>query len=146
MVFVRLVYKHPDVIDIKSRAMNDARLSTQGNFRMPKLRPPSDFKSALQGAFAFTMSSLADMVSILLDRRKLTKWFDTMTEFKAYVDASGVGAELEEACYKPMVYGRLLDNVKILNDIQEILYKDRSARIATIPKDKLEIPIREGHR
>jgi hypothetical protein len=34
----------------------------------------------------------------------MAKWFQTGTEFKEYMDVSGVGdSELEEAIYKPLV-------------------------------------------
>lgn len=34
--------------------------------------------------------------------KKIMKWFEAVTEFKAYLDMSGVGDELQEAIYKPL--------------------------------------------
>ena len=50
----------------------------------------------------------------------MKKWVDALGQLKSYLDASGVGDELEEAMMKPMLRGRLLDNLKILNDYQEL--------------------------
>ena len=55
----------------------------------------------------------------------MKKWSDAIGQMKAYWDASGVGGEIEEAWIKPLLRGRLLDNLKILNDIQEQQDADR---------------------
>jgi hypothetical protein len=58
--------------------------------------------SAIRGALAFIISATADTVGTIMDRQKMMKWFEAVTEFKAYLDMSGVGDELQEAIYKPL--------------------------------------------
>jgi hypothetical protein len=89
-------------------------------------QPPSDIQSALSGVAAFVLSVVADVIGAFMDPVKMKKWFSAMSAFRAYLQASGVGAELEESLIKPLWRGRLLDNLKILNDCQEILDEDRT--------------------
>lgn len=110
--------------------------------------PPSDFISSIRGGMAFALSAWADVVSMVMDRQKMNAWFQAVTDFKAFLDASGVGNELEEAIAKPLRQGRLLDNVKILNDIQEEMYVDRCKRVASgdISEEDIAEPLQEGKR
>jgi hypothetical protein len=43
------------------------------------------------------VSAIEDVVSICMGRKKITRWFEALTEYKAFRDASGLGCELEEA-------------------------------------------------
>jgi hypothetical protein len=135
-----------DEIDMRRRASQDMLINNKAGIRLPTYKPPSDLASSFRGAIAFAVSAIADVVSVCMDRKKMTKWFQTLTEFKAYMDASGVGGELEEAIYKPLLRGRLLDNIKTLNDIQEEMYADRCQKISTYSAKEIQIPIQEGKR
>ena len=77
---------------------------------------------------------------------KNDKMVGTMTEFKAYLDLSGVGDELDEAIYKPLVHGRLLDNIKILNHFQEIMYANRCQATCECSAEELKDEILKGKR
>lgn len=92
---------------------------------MPRFRPPSEFASSIRGFFAFTFSAAADLIGALINPVKMSKWFEAIGNFRAYIHVSGVGAELEESLMKPLLRGRLLDNVKMLNDIQEMQDEER---------------------
>lgn len=102
--------------------------------------------SAFRGAIAFTLSALADVASLILDSKKMTKWFQAIAEFKAYLDASGIGGEIDDAVYKPMIRGRLLDNLKILHDIQLEMYAGRCEELGKVPPEKVQAAIVEGRR
>jgi hypothetical protein len=138
--------ENPRELDLRSAARNDLIVTNKANLHVPKFKPPSDLVSAVRGAIAFTLSVTADLVGAVLDHKKMKKWFEALTEFKAYLDVSGVGSELEEAMMKPLLRGRLLDNVKILNDIQEKFYVDRCAQIKKYSAEDLKGPIEEGQR
>jgi len=136
------VYRVPPVVtDLRRRARNDLLVTNKeqaaalGGRRgvIPFARPPSDLVSFVRGAIAFGLSVTADLVSAVLDRSKMAQWWEALVEFNAFLVASGVGNELQEAITKPLWSGRLLDNMKILNDIQEVMYVDRPRKIATIP-------------
>jgi len=144
---LRLLYRAPpdDVIDLRLNAKNDIIINSKAGIRVA-FRPPSDMASAFRGALAFVVSATADIIGTIMDRKKMTKWFECLTEFKAYLDLSGVGDELEEAIYKPLMRGRLLDNIKILNDCQEIMYADRCQAICQCPPEDLKDDIVEGKR
>ena len=73
-------------------------------------------------------------------------WFNALGEVKAYMDASGLGDELDEAIQKPLVNGRLLDNIKFLCSIQEEMYADRCRRISTISTEETQDAIQKGKR
>jgi hypothetical protein len=133
-------------IDMRRRASQDIRINNKAGIQLPTFKPPSDLASAFRGAIAFSVSAIADVVSVCLDRKKMQKWFEALTEFKAYLDVSGVASELEEAIYKPLLRGRLLDNIKILNDIQEEMYADRCRKISTYSAEDIQTPIQEGKR
>jgi hypothetical protein len=123
---LRLAYPPSCEIDLRRTARNDILITGKaGIHSILPLQPPSDIASAFRGAVAFAVSVTADLVGTIMDRKKMTKWFQAITEFKAYLDMSGVGEELEEAIMKPLLRGRLLVNVKILNDVQETMYADR---------------------
>ncbi|KAL3784452.1 hypothetical protein HJC23_002496 [Cyclotella cryptica] len=116
--------------------------------RMPNFRPPSDARSAIQGGISFVVSAMGDIVGVMTNPKKMKKWFDAMGQLKAYLDATGVGGELEEAVMKPMLRGRLLDNLKILNDIQEQQDAERHilAKLEGSAGTDIDTPIREGFR
>lgn len=116
---LRLLYRAPpqDTFDLRRSAKNDIIINSKAGIHVP-FRPPSDLVSAFRGALAFVISATADIIGTIMDRKKMMKWFEAVTEFKAFLDLSGVGDELEEAIYKPLTRGRLLDNIKILNDCQ----------------------------
>jgi hypothetical protein len=135
-----------DEIDMRRRASEDILISNKAGIKLPTFKPPSDLASAFRGAIAFIESAIADVIKVCMDRKKMSKWLQTGTEFKAYMDVSGVGGELEEAIYKPLVRGRLLDNVKILNDIQEEMYAGRCQKISTYSAEEIQAPIQEGKR
>ena len=136
------VYRVPPVVtDLRRRARNDLLVTNKEQAAalrgrhgvIPFARPPSDLVSFVRGAIAFGLSVTADLVSAVLDRSKMAQWWEALVEFNAFLVASGVGDELQEAITKPLWSGRLLDNMKILNDIQEVMYVDRPRKIATIP-------------
>jgi hypothetical protein len=145
---MRLMYRVPAEadLDLRKTARQDMLINNKAGIHLPTFKPPSDVASAFRGAVAFTVSAMADVVSCCMDRKKMAAWFEALTEFKGYLDASGVGSELEEAIYKPLVRGRLLDNVKILNDIQEKMYVDRCQAVSTFSAEEIQRPIQEGKR
>lgn len=134
-------------MNLRQTAKQDFMINTKAAYHLPKYHPPSDLVSAFRGAIAFTLSVTADVISLLFDRSKMVKWMETLTEFKAYLDASGVTGEIEESIMKPLYSGRLLDNLKMLNDIQDELYRNRQGDIArTTSMDELKDYILEGQR
>lgn len=137
-------------LDIRSRAADDFLLQNNGHRGMyqhlPAFQPPSDLKSAFRGFVAFSLSALADIVSMILDSKKMTKWFQAIADFKAYLDVSGIGGDIDAAVYKPMIRGRLLDNIKILHDIQLKLYAGRCERLNVVSADRVKCAILEGKR
>lgn len=145
---LRLLYRAPPesmTRDLRLNAKNDIIINSKAGIRVP-FRPPSDLVSAFRGAFAFVISATADLVGTFMNPVKMRKWFEAVTEFKAYLDLSGVGDELEEAIYKPLMRGRLLDNIKILNDCQEIMYADRCQEINECSAEELKDDIVQGKR
>lgn len=42
------------------------------------------------------VSAVGDVVGVLTNPKKMKKWVDALGQLKAYLDASGVGDELEE--------------------------------------------------
>jgi hypothetical protein len=94
-----------------------------------QLQPPSEYASSLRGFFAFLFSASADWIGAMLHPRKMRKWVETMADFHAYLRASRVGDALEEAMIKPLYRGRLLDNIKMLHDIQELYDAERVERV-----------------
>lgn len=78
-------------------ASRDAILHTgPAQARMPKFQPPSDLRSAFQGGISFAVSAVGDIVGVLTNPMKMKKWVDALGQLKSYLDASGVGDELEE--------------------------------------------------
>ncbi|CAJ1947885.1 unnamed protein product [Cylindrotheca closterium] len=106
-------------------SMKDATKSAIFQPTIVTVRPPSDFQSAFQGAISFVVSAIADVAGILTNPKKLTGWMQALSQFNTFLESTGVGAELEEAIQKPLLAGRLLDNFKLLNDIQEQHYGNR---------------------
>ena len=99
-----------------------------------RFKPPSDFASAIRGAFAFLFSASADLIGALINPKKMRKWLDAIGNFRAYLHVSGVGAELEESMMKPLLRGRLLDNIKMLHDIQKL----QDNRVVRVKDDSLK--------
>lgn len=67
---------------------------------------------------------------------------------KAYLNATGVGDELQEGIMKPLLRGRLFDNLKMLNDVQEEIDIDRHIK-ARFPGERgtdIENEVRDEHR
>jgi hypothetical protein len=138
---------HPDDY-LRRNAANQVLHASPAGIRAPHFHRPSDLHSALQGAFAFACGAAADIVGSLMNPRKMKKWLAALSQFKTYVDASGVGDELEEAILKPLLRGRLLDNIKILNDIQETTDANRPEQTlqkTPSPKD-ISQEIKDGTR
>ena len=150
-IFIMKFFYRPIVIEehmnLRSTAKQDFMINTKAAYHLPKYHPPSDIVSAFRGAIAFVLSVSADIVSLMIDNSKMMKWMETLTELKSYLDASGVSSELDESIIKPLYSGRLLDNLKILSDIQTKLYSNRHINIAQITNiDDLKDSILIGHR
>ena len=94
-----------------------------------QLQPPSEYASSLRGFFAFLFSASADWIGALVHPHKMRKWVNAVASFRAYLEASRIGDALEEAMIKPLYRGRLLDNVKMLHDIQELYDEERVKRV-----------------
>lgn len=148
LVPLRVLYPAPtkDSFNLRDKAKNDIIINSKAGIRVVAFRPPSDLASAIRGALAFCISATADIVGTIMDRQKMMKWFEAVTEFKAYLDMSGVGEELQEAIYKPLMRGRLLDNIKILNDCQEVMYADRCQAIQKVSAEELKEDVFKGKR
>jgi Lipase (class 3) len=104
----------------------------------PRFKPPSEYASSFTAFLAFTFSASADLVGALLSSRKMRSWMGAIGNFRAYLHASGVGAQLEDAMINPLYQGRLLDNFKMLHDIQEMQVADR---IACVKDESLDTSI-----
>lgn len=115
---------------ISPNSGSSMRAATESAIVQPTIvtvRPPSDFQSAFQGAISFVVSAIGDVAGIMTNPKKLTGWMQALSQFNTFLESTGVGSELEEAIQKPLLAGRLLDNFKILNDIQEVQYENRVA-------------------
>jgi hypothetical protein len=114
------------------------------------VRPPSDFQSAFQGGVSFICSAIGDFAGILTNPKKYTGWMSSLTQFNTFLKSTGVQAEMEEAIQKPLLYGRLMDNFKILNDIFEQHLSDRIERCQHDDENArtlgFEDDVRAGHR
>jgi hypothetical protein len=74
---------------------------------------------------------------------------DALSQFNTFLASTGAGAEMQEAVQKPLLRGRLLDNFKILNDIQEMHNGDRVQIAQQDESDReqgLRDEIKRGHR
>jgi hypothetical protein len=150
-IFMMKFFYRPMIIEehmnLRSMAKQDFMINTKAAYHIPKYHPPSDMVSAFRAAIAFVLSVSADVVSLMIDNSKMMKWMETLTELKSYLDASGVSNELNESIIKPLYSGRLLDNLKILCDIQTKLYANRHIDIAqTTNIQELKDLILIGHR
>ncbi|KAL9179136.1 hypothetical protein ACHAXT_000178 [Thalassiosira profunda] len=129
---------------------DNARAAARGAvlYGAPTYKPPSDTKSSFIGAISFAVGAITDVIGLVFNPQKMKKWIDSMSQLKGYLDASGVGDELEEAITKPLLRGRLLDNLKILNDIQERQDADRhvESQLKGDGAGDMEREVREGHR
>jgi hypothetical protein len=143
---LRLAYPPSSEIDLRRHAKNDILITGKAGIRRLPFKPPSDIASAFRAAVAFGVSTSVDVIGTILDRNKMMKWLEAITEFKAYLDMSGVGDELDEAIMKPLMQGRLLANVKILNGVQERMYADRGRAISESSPESLKVPLSEGRR
>jgi len=90
------------------------------------LEPPSDLQSAFQGSVSFIISAIGDILGAFTNPSKLKGWTKAMAQFNGFLESSGVAAELQESLIKPLWQGRLLDNLKILNDIQLAQFANRA--------------------
>jgi len=104
--------------DMQSTAKNTLLHTTPTNVVIA-LTPPTDLQSAVQGSVGFVVSAIGDVLGALTNPAKLQGWTKAMAQFNGFLEASGVADELQESLLKPLWRGRLLDNLKILNDIQE---------------------------
>jgi hypothetical protein len=141
---LRVMYPPSLEIDLRRHAKNDILITGKAGIHRLPFQRPSDMASAFRAAVAFGISVTVDVIGTIMDRKKMMKWLEAITEFRAYLDVSGMGDELEEAIMKPLVRGRLLTNVKILNDVQEIMYADRGRAIHD--ESSLKEPLAEGRR
>jgi hypothetical protein len=147
MKFFYLPIPVEEHMNLRDMAKQDFMINTKAAYHIPKYLPPSDMVSAFRGGIAFVLSVSADIVSLMIDNSKMRKWVETLTELKSYLDASGVSNELDESIIKPLYSGRLLDNLKILCDIQTKLYANRHMDIAqTTNINDLKDSILIGHR
>ena len=150
-IYIMKFFYRPIVVEehmnLRSMAKQDFMINTKAAYHIPKYHPPSDLVSAFRGAVAFVLSVSADVVSLMIDNNKMRKWMETLTELKSYLDASGVSNELDESIMKPLYSGRLLDNLKMLSDIQSELYSNRHLDVAkTTNIQDLKDSILIGHR
>ncbi|CAB9511778.1 Sn1-specific diacylglycerol lipase [Seminavis robusta] len=121
---LRTLYVHHTPVMNKGGVFNEqlARNATRNVILQPTvvaIHPPTDIQSAFQGVVSFICSAIGDIAGIVTNPRKLTGWMTALRQFNTFLEQTGVGAELEEAIQKPLLQGRLLDNVKILSDIQK---------------------------
>ena len=120
--------------------------------RQPKvvvqIQPPSDFQSAFVGAISFGVSAITDLIGILTHPKTCQGWMESLSQFNSFLQSTGIGDELYEGIQKPLLRGRLLDNFKILNDIQEECHPDRIG--PTVIKEKnedlLSGDLKNGHK
>jgi hypothetical protein len=114
------------------------------------IEPPSDISSVFLGAISFLCGATRDIAGMLTNPKKLMGWMDALGQFNTFLDSTGVGAELNEAIQKPLLAGRLMDNFKILNDIQEKYHPDRVVLAQLDEHDDLlkglQSEIKMGHR
>ncbi|KAL7530505.1 hypothetical protein ACHAXR_003533 [Thalassiosira sp. AJA248-18] len=111
-------------------------------------QPPSDSRSAFLSAISIVVGVLGDIVGVMFNPAKTKRGAAAMGQLKAYLDASGVGDELENAVWEPMLRGRLLHNLKILSDIQQQQDADRhiESKLEGTGVTNIEREVREGHR
>jgi hypothetical protein len=145
---IRLIYRRLPEEDSSVRCQSNEAVLRMRSSRMPKYSPPSDLRSAIQGGIGFVISAAGDAIGVLTNPKKMKRWADAFRQMKAYLDATGVGDELEEGVMKPLLRGRLLDNLKMLNDVQEQVDVDRHVKAKFDGGRGTDIgdEIREGHR
>eukprot|EP00956_Cyclotella_meneghiniana_P044581 scaffold324411_cov70-Cyclotella_meneghiniana.AAC.1 len=144
-----LVYSHtPEKGDTSIRSKSNDAVMQMRTPRMPKYSPPSDIRSAIQGGISFAISAVGDIIGVLTNPLKMKKWADAFQQMKAFLDATGVGDELEEGIMKPLMRGRLFDNLKMLNDVQERVDADRhvKSKLQGSAGTDIDQEVRDGHR
>ena len=72
---------------------------------VPQIHPPTDDQSAFEAGVSFVCSALIDILSVVSNPKKMQSWIQGMTQFQSYLQASGVGAELQEVCVQQYVLG-----------------------------------------
>jgi hypothetical protein len=100
---IHFLYSHPSNIDndnVRDAAKNSLRHGSTGQQQVSRfqvlLKPPSDWESAFQGAVSFAVSAVGDILGLLANPQKMRSWVDAMSQFNGFLEASGVGAELQE--------------------------------------------------
>lgn len=111
-----------------------------------RIERPTDIQSSFIGAVSFIISAIGDVAGILTNPKKFQGWVEALSQFNTFLESTGVAAEMQEAIQKPLLRGRLLDNFKILNDIQELHYVDRVRKARDENGDGLQDDIARGHR
>jgi hypothetical protein len=114
------------------------------------VHPPSDFQSAFQSVISFLCSAIGDFAGMLTNPKKLSGWMNSLTQFNTFLESTGLGDEMDDAIQKPLLCGRLVDNFKILNDIQELHQKDRVAMAQDDNEEACKLGLQQdiirGHR
>jgi hypothetical protein len=81
--------------NVRDAAKNALLHGRTGRVRV-LLKPPSDWESAFQGAVSFVVSSIGDILGLFANPQKIRSWVEAMSQFNGFLEASGVGAELQE--------------------------------------------------
>lgn len=100
LVVIHFLYSHTHYQESADDNVRDAAKNAllHGSTRKVRvlLKPPSDWESAFQGAVSFTVSAIGDILGLFANPQKMRSWFDAMAQFNGFLEASGVGAELQE--------------------------------------------------
>jgi hypothetical protein len=91
-------YKKSADDNVRDAAKNSLRHGSAGQVRRFQvlLKPPSDLESAFQGVVSFAVSAIGDILGLFANPQKMRSWVDAMSQFNGFLEASGVGAELQE--------------------------------------------------
>jgi hypothetical protein len=100
LVVIHLLYSHTRYQENEDDNMRDAAKNSllhgsTGQVRVV-LKPPTDLESAFQGAVSFAVSAIGDIVGLFANPKKMRSWVDAMGQFNGFLEASGVGSELQE--------------------------------------------------
>jgi hypothetical protein len=60
------------------------------------MKPLSDWTTLIQWGVSHAKSSMASIFGLLVNPLKIRSWVDAMSHFNAFLEASGVGGELQE--------------------------------------------------
>lgn len=98
LVLIHFLYSHTTTGDdnMREAAKNSLLHGSTGKVRRVMLKPPSDLESAFQGAVSFTVSAIGDIIGLFANPQKMRSWVEAMSQFNGFLEASGVGAELQE--------------------------------------------------